>query len=94
MLDIRQLREDPEAIKTRLKARWGEAWILIDEILSCDEKRRAGREQRAVRHQVTDEGVALAMSVTAVRSVGVARHECFLRGGSGDPAERAGRVSG
>lgn len=46
MLDIRQLREDPEGIKTRLLARGGEAWALIDEILSCDEKRRAGETEK------------------------------------------------
>ncbi len=46
MLDIRQLREDPEGIKTRLRARGGEAWSLIDEILSCDEKRRAGETEK------------------------------------------------
>jgi seryl-tRNA synthetase len=33
-------------MKTRLKARGGEAWVLIDEILSCDEKRRAGETEK------------------------------------------------
>lgn len=46
MLDIRQLREDPEGIKTRLQDRGGEAWSLIAEILSCDEKRRAGETEK------------------------------------------------
>ena len=46
MLDIRQLREDSEGIKTRLQTRGGESWRLIDEILACDEKRRAGETEK------------------------------------------------
>lgn len=46
MLDIRLLREDPESIKARVKARGGDAWELIDEILECDEKRRIGETEK------------------------------------------------
>lgn len=46
MLDIRLLRDDPGAIKARVKTRGGEAWALIDEILVCDEKRRAGETEK------------------------------------------------
>ncbi|MDF1824877.1 MAG: serine--tRNA ligase [Verrucomicrobiales bacterium] len=46
MLDIRLLRDDPESIKTRVKSRGGDAWTLIDEILACDEKRRAGETEK------------------------------------------------
>lgn len=46
MLDIRQLREDVDAVKARLKNRGGDAWSLIDEILECDEKRRAGETEK------------------------------------------------
>ncbi|MDA7922271.1 serine--tRNA ligase, partial [Verrucomicrobiales bacterium] len=46
MLDIRLLREDSENIKARVKARGGEAWTLIDEILECDEKRRVGETEK------------------------------------------------
>jgi len=46
MLDIRLLRDDPEAIKTRVKTRGGDAWTLIDEILVCDEKRRSGETEK------------------------------------------------
>lgn len=46
MLDIRLLRDDPGAIKARVKTRGGEAWTLIDEILVCDEKRRAGETEK------------------------------------------------
>jgi len=46
MLDIRKLREDPEAVKARVKGRGGDSWTLIDEILECDEKRRAGQTEK------------------------------------------------
>ena len=46
MLDIRQLREDVDAVKARIKNRGGDAWSLIDEILECDEKRRAGETEK------------------------------------------------
>ncbi|MDP4780667.1 MAG: serine--tRNA ligase [Akkermansiaceae bacterium] len=41
MLDIRIIRENAEDVKTRLKARGGDHWKLIDEVLACDESRRA-----------------------------------------------------
>lgn len=41
MLDIRVIREQAEEVKERLKARGGDHWKLIDEVLACDEKRRA-----------------------------------------------------
>ena len=46
MIDIRQLREDPEGIRNSLKTRGGDAWTLIDEILSWDEKRRTGETEK------------------------------------------------
>lgn len=41
MLDIRVIREQAEEVKTRLKARGGDHWKLIDEVLACDVERRA-----------------------------------------------------
>ncbi len=41
MLDIRVIRENPAAIQDRLKTRGGDHWKLIDEVLACDESRRA-----------------------------------------------------
>jgi seryl-tRNA synthetase len=46
MLDIRTLREDADSVKARIKARGGDAWSLIDEILECDEKRRSGETEK------------------------------------------------
>ena len=40
MLDIKAIREDSDAIKTRLATRGGDAHLLIDEVLACDESRR------------------------------------------------------
>ncbi|MFT4177582.1 MAG: serine--tRNA ligase [Luteolibacter sp.] len=46
MLDIRVIRENPAAIQERLKARGGEHWKLIDEVLACDETRRAAETSK------------------------------------------------
>lgn len=67
MLDIRQLREDPEGIKTRLKARGGESWLLIDEILSCDEKRRAGETEK---QQLQSDRNRISKEIGALRKEG------------------------
>jgi len=40
MLDIRAIREQPDAIRDRLRTRGGDHWELIDELLACDETRR------------------------------------------------------
>lgn len=40
MLDIKAIREDANSIKTRLATRGGEAHLLIDEVIACDESRR------------------------------------------------------
>lgn len=41
MLDIKVIREQAEEVKARLKTRGGDHWKLIDEVLACDEARRA-----------------------------------------------------
>jgi len=41
MLDIRVIRENPVAVQDRLKARGGDHWKLVDDVLACDETRRA-----------------------------------------------------
>lgn len=41
MLDIREIRENAEAIQARLATRGGDAHKLISEVLACDERRRA-----------------------------------------------------
>ncbi len=40
MLDIRVIRENPAAIRERLKHRGGDHWKLVDDVLACDETRR------------------------------------------------------
>ncbi len=42
MLDIRVIRENSATVQDRLKARGGDYWKLVDEVLACDESRRAG----------------------------------------------------
>ena len=46
MLDIREIRENAETLKTRLMNRGGEHHLLIDEVLVCDEKRREAETEK------------------------------------------------
>lgn len=52
MLDIREIRDNPDAVRERLKARGGDHWTLIDEVLACDESRRkAETEKQSLQSQ-------------------------------------------
>ncbi len=52
MLDIREIRENPDAVRDRLKLRGGDTWKLIDEVLACDEtRRRAETDKQALQSQ-------------------------------------------
>ena len=46
MLDIKAIREDADTIKNRLSSRGGDAHLLIDEVLACDETRRKAETQK------------------------------------------------
>ena len=46
MLDIKRIREDPEDIKQRIRARGGNSCELIDRLLECDEIRRQGETEK------------------------------------------------
>ena len=46
MLDIRVIRENSTAVQDRLKARGGDHWKLVDDVLACDESRRAAETSK------------------------------------------------
>ena len=46
MLDIREIRENAEDLKARLKNRGGDHHLLLDEVFSYDEKRREAETQK------------------------------------------------
>lgn len=46
MLDIRIIRDNPAAVEEQLKLRGGNHWKLIDDVLACDEKRRAAETEK------------------------------------------------
>ncbi len=46
MLDIRLIREDAAGIEERLKARGGDHWKLVAEVLACDEVRRKAETEK------------------------------------------------
>lgn len=52
MLDIRLIRDNPTNVQEQLKLRGGNHWKLIDDVLACDEKRRAAEtEKQALQSQ-------------------------------------------
>jgi seryl-tRNA synthetase len=46
MLDIREIRDNADATRERLKARGGNHWTLIDEVLACDVSRRKAETEK------------------------------------------------
>ncbi len=46
MLDIRLIRDNPTTVQEQLKLRGGNHWKLIDDVLACDEKRRAAETEK------------------------------------------------
>ena len=65
MLDIREIRENADAIRDRLKARGGDYWTLIDEVLACDESRRkaeTGKQQLQSQRKSTSKQIGMLKS--------------------------------
>lgn len=79
MLDIRQLREDPEGIKARLQTRGGDSWRLVDEVLACDERRRAGETEK---QQLQSDRNRFSKEIGAMKKAGenTAELEATVRG--------------
>jgi len=46
MLDIRLIRDNPASLQERLKLRGGDHWKLVDDVLACDESRRAAETSK------------------------------------------------
>lgn len=46
MLDIRDIRENALMLKERIKLRGGESWMLIDDVLACDDSRRRAETEK------------------------------------------------
>ncbi len=67
MLDIRVIRENPAAIKDRLKLRGGDHWKLIDEVLACDESRRAAETSK---QQLQSSRKIIAKQIGQLRATG------------------------
>ncbi len=67
MLDIRLLRDDPESIKERLKTRGGDAYMLIDQVLEVDVKRR---ELETEKQMLQADRKRMSKEIGALRSRG------------------------
>jgi seryl-tRNA synthetase len=62
MLDIRVIRENPAAVQERLKARGGDHWKLIEDVLACDESRRRAeteKQQLQARRKTTSKEIGM-----------------------------------
>ena len=46
MLDIRVIREAPAVVQDRLKFRGGDHWKLVEDVIACDESRRAAETSK------------------------------------------------
>ncbi|MCL4104622.1 UNVERIFIED_CONTAM: hypothetical protein GTU68_004576 [Idotea baltica] len=69
MLDIRLLRENPDLVKERINARGGDVSSTVDEILECDEKRRAAETEKQTL-QAKREGKDTSEIEAQVREIG------------------------
>ncbi|MGK0186492.1 MAG: seryl-tRNA synthetase [Verrucomicrobiales bacterium] len=67
MLDIRIIRENPDAVRERVKSRGGDAWKLIDELLRCDEVRRKGETDK---QQLQSERKTESKKIGALKKAG------------------------
>ena len=67
MIDIRAIREDPDAIKQRLARRHDGSADMIDEVLSCDETRRKAETEK---QQLQSERKKTSKEIGALRSKG------------------------
>ncbi|MFC7339573.1 serine--tRNA ligase [Haloferula chungangensis] len=67
MLDIREIRENTDAIRERLKARGGDHWTLIDKVLACDETRRKAETEK---QQLQSERKSTSKQIGMLKSKG------------------------
>ncbi|NIP93063.1 MAG: serine--tRNA ligase, partial [Akkermansiaceae bacterium] len=67
MIDIRAIREDPDAIKQSLNRRHDGSADLIDEVLTCDETRRRAETEK---QQLQSERKKTSREIGALRSRG------------------------
>ena len=67
MIDIRAIRDDPDTVRQRLASRHDGSADLIDEVLSCDEKRRRAETRK---QQLQAERKKTSKEIGALRSKG------------------------
>jgi len=67
MLDIRLIREDAAGVEERLKARGGDHWKLVAEVLACDETRRKAETEK---QQLQGQRNTVSKQIGALKSKG------------------------
>jgi len=100
MLDIRQIRENPGLVKTRLAARGSEWPALVDELLALDTARRAAETERqhlqAERNRISKEigigrknGLDTSAQEAEVRGIGERIEQTGREADAADEKQRA-----
>ncbi|MGB8020352.1 MAG: serine--tRNA ligase [Candidatus Nanopelagicales bacterium] len=93
MIDLRQLRDDPDRFRDSQRAR-GEDVTLVDELLAADQaKRTAGVRFDALRNEQKGLGKAVARAGTADRPALLARAKELADAVKAADAERAGSTA-
>ena len=67
MLDIKLIREDAEGVIEGLKARGGDHWKLVEEVVACDETRRKAETEK---QQLQSERKTISKQIGALKSKG------------------------
>ena len=79
MLDIRVIRENPDFVKERLKTRGGDHWKLVDEVIACDETRRASETAKQA-FQSSRKTISKQIGGLKAKGVDTAELEAEVRG--------------
>lgn len=67
MLDIKLIREDAAGVVERLKARGGDHWKLVEDVLACDETRRKAETEK---QQLQSQRKTISKQIGALKAQG------------------------
>ncbi|MGA0900810.1 MAG: serine--tRNA ligase [Luteolibacter sp.] len=67
MLDIKLIREDAAGVVERLKARGGDHWKLVEDVLACDETRRKAETEK---QQLQGQRKTISKQIGALKAQG------------------------
>src|SRR5688500_7173029 len=86
MLDIRYIRDNPDSVQKRLGARGGAIQLKIDELIACDEQRRAA-ETRLQQLQADRKRMSKEIGIKRGKGEDTSAAEAQVRGMGDDIAK-------